>query len=86
MDRFVFDDFPAEVQSELPNRVRNIRLYDADGKMLDFRLPHLGKSMKLSVYPILDAKSKKESYIGYFEGDEDDTVVVFGPGQYFTIE
>ena len=83
MDKFYFDDFPAEKKTKFSKRVNCVSLFNSNGTLINL---HSGKAMSLTVYPVYENGLRTRGYVGYFEDDKNDAIVVVMPGEYFTVE
>ena len=86
MDRFFFNDFPAEKKTKFNRRVKSVSVFDANGNFINLHSASTGNTMKLTVYPVYENGLRKKGYAGYFEQDTDDAIVVIMPGESFTVE
>ena len=86
VNKYFFDDFPPEVSSVFPKRIKCVKLYTAKGKLIDTYSAPDDKNMSLTVYPTTETGYNNAGYVTYYEGYEDEAIVVFKPGEYFIVE
>ena len=86
MNRFSYKDFPAEKKTKFERRVKRVSLFDSRGNMINCHSTTSDKGMELTVIPTVDIGARTKGYVGYYENDQDECVVVFRPNEYFEVE